>query len=108
MSREEFNNLNEEHILSLRKKRGNKNIEHLKKMNLNAQLLTHDIDIKKLILLIQNDNLYIQCIYTTFEKEESKYNYVVSLFNYKTLKEVCNLINVSRETTCTTAIPALL
>lgn len=34
----------------------------------------------------QNDNLYIQCIYTKYEKEENTYNRVISLFNYKTLK----------------------
>ena len=51
--------------------------------------VNNNIEIKPLSDLhcFQNDNLYIQCIYTTFEKEESKYNYVVSLFNYKTLKE---------------------
>ena len=90
MSREEFNNLNEEHILSLRKKRGNKNIEHLKKMNLNAQLLTHDIDIKKLILLIQNDNIYIK--YNSNEnKENDKLNYLLQML----ISEDINILKYS-------------
>ena len=108
MSREEFNNLNEEHILSLRKKRGNKNIEHLKKMNLNAQLLTHDIDIKKLILLIQNDNLYIK--YNSNEnKENDKLNYLLQMlisedinilkFSLIELKKYINNIKDSNEFT---------
>ena len=90
MSREEFNNLNEEHILSLRKKRGNKNIEHLKKMNLNAQLLTHDIDIKKLILLIQNDNIYIK--YNSNENNENdKLNYLLQML----ISEDINILKYS-------------
>ena len=108
MSREEFNNLNEEHILSLRKKRGNKNIEHLKKMNLNAQLLTHDIDIKKLILLIQNDNLYIK--YNSNENNENdKLNYLLQMlisedinilkFSLIELKKYINNIKDSNEFT---------
>ena len=78
MSKEEFSNSNTDHILSLRKKRGNKNIEHLKKINLNAQLFNHDIDTKKLIILIQNDNLYLN--YTTCENNENdKLSYLLQM-----------------------------
>ena len=36
----------------------------------------------------QNADLYIQCVYTSYLKDESKYNRVVSLFDYKTLELV--------------------
>ena len=77
MSKEEFKNMNTEHMLSLRKKRGNKNIDHLKKINLNAQLFNYDIDTMQLILLLQNDNLYIK--FTSENDENEKLNYLLQM-----------------------------
>ncbi len=77
ISKEEFKNMNSEHMLSLRKKRGNKNIDHLKKINLNAQLFNYDIDTRQLILLLQNDNLYIK--FTSENDENEKLNYLLQM-----------------------------
>ena len=57
ISREEFKNMNEEHILSLRKKKGNRQLEQIKKFSLTQQNTNHGVDIKKLISLIQNEAL---------------------------------------------------
>ena len=36
----------------------------------------------------QNEDLYIQCVYTSFIRDQNQYNRVVSLFDYKTLNLV--------------------
>ena len=43
---------------------------------------------KSKLVCFQNDDLYIQCIYNTIEKNNitEKFNHIISLFNYKTLK----------------------
>ena len=62
------------------------------RFNLTNLLIVKEINNKVLInnlhdvSCFQNDNLYIQCIYTSLEKEENQYNRVISLFNYKTLE----------------------
>ena len=67
MVKEEFKNINEEHILSLRKKRGNRQIDHLKKIKLIPQNLNHEINLNELIPLIQNEELFIK--YNSNENE---------------------------------------
>ena len=46
------------------------------------------INYKTRLSCFQNKDLYIQCIYNTIEKinQTEKYNHVIGLFNYKTLK----------------------
>jgi len=77
MTREEFNQKNEEHILSLRKKTNNRQAEYLKKFNLHPKILSHDTDINNLIPLIQNEPLYIQ--YNSNINETEKLNYLLQM-----------------------------
>ena len=77
ISREEFKNMNEEHILSLRKKKGNRQLEQIKKFSLTQQNTNHGVDIKKLISLIQNEALYLK--YNSNEKETDKLNYLLQM-----------------------------
>ena len=48
-SREEFKKINEEHYLSLRKKRNNKHINHIKNLNLAQNHFSYNIDINFII-----------------------------------------------------------
>ena len=105
ISREEFKNMNEEHILSLRKKKGNRQLEQIKKFSLTQQNTNHGVDIKKLISLIQNEALYLK--YNSNEKETDKLNYLLQMllseninvlkYGLIELKTYINNINDSNE-----------
>ena len=58
--KEEINKANEEHILSLRKKRDHKQMKYLRNTNLIPLNSSQDADLNKLIPLIQNEELYIK------------------------------------------------
>ena len=89
MSKDDLNNINEEHILSLRKKKNSKSNEILKKIYAAPQILSHDIDLKNLILLIQNDPLYIK--YNSIDIETEKLNYLFQML----LSENLNILKYS-------------
>lgn len=105
MVKEEFKNINEEHILSLRKKRGNRQIEHLKKIKLIPQNLNHEINLNELIPLIQNEELFIK--YNSNENETEKLNILLQMliseninilkYGLIQLKKYINNINDSNE-----------
>ena len=89
MSKDDLKNINEEHILSLRKKKNSKSNEILKKIYAAPQILSHDIDLKNLILLIQNDQLYIK--YNSIDIETEKLNYLFQML----LSENLNILKYS-------------
>ena len=89
MSKDDLKNINEEHILSLRKKKNSKSNEILKKIYAAPQILSHDIDLKNLILLIQNDPLYIK--YNSIDIETEKLNYLFQML----LSENLNILKYS-------------
>ena len=77
MTKEELNHKNEEHILSLRKKKNNRQTEYLKKLNISPTIMSHDIDTNQLILLINSEPLYIQ--YNSTINETEKLNYLLQM-----------------------------
>lgn len=70
MTKEELKYKNEEHILSLRKKKNNRQIEYLKRLNISPTIMSHDIDTNQLITLINSEPLYIQYNSTINEAEK--------------------------------------
>ena len=75
LSRNEYKSINEEHLLSLRKKRNNRN----KFINLNlAQMqFSSNLDINMIINFIKNDELYIK--YKNSDNELDKINYLMQM-----------------------------
>ena len=88
ISREEFKNMNEEHILSLRKKK-NPKLAHIKNFSVNQLISKYDININKLIPLIQNDELYLK--YNSSSKEIEKLSYLLQML----LSENNNILKYS-------------
>ena len=76
-SKNEFRSLNEEHTLSLRKKRNNKHTYQLKNLNLAQNILNHNININQIINLIENQEIYIK--YKSSENEYEKLNYIMQM-----------------------------
>ena len=91
LTKKEFKNMNEEHILSLRKKKNTKQNEILKKIYSSPQVLSHDIDIKKLIPLIENDPLYKKYNSDEKETENEKLGYLFQML----LSENLNILKYS-------------
>ena len=77
MTKGEINHKNEEHILSLRKKKNNRQIEYLKRLNISPTIMSHDVDTNKLIPLINSEPLYIQ--YNSTIKETEKLNCLLQM-----------------------------
>ena len=77
ISRKESKSNNEEHILSLRKKKKSRQLDSIKNFSLNPQILNYDINITKLIPLIQNDALYIK--FNSNCNEIDKLNYLLQM-----------------------------
>ena len=76
--KEEINKTNEQHILSLRKKRDHKQMKYLRNTNLVPLSLNQEVDLNKLIPLIQNEELYIKFI--SFDiNEMDKLNILLSM-----------------------------
>ena len=88
ISREEFKNMNEEHILSLRKKK-NPKLSHIKNFSVNQQISNYDININKLIPLIQSDELYLK--YNSSSEENEKVIYLLQML----LSENNNILKYS-------------
>ena len=76
-SKNEFRSLNEDHTLSLRKKRNNKHTYQLKNLNLAQNILNHNININQIINLIENQEIYIK--YKSSENEFEKLNYIMQM-----------------------------
>ena len=76
-SKNEFRSLNEDHTLSLRKKRNNKHTYQLKNLNLAQNILNHNININHIINLIENQEIYIK--YKSSENEYEKLNYIMQM-----------------------------
>ena len=76
-SKNEFRSLNEDHTLSLRKKRNNKHTYQLKNLNLAQNILNHNININQIINLIENQEIYIK--YKSSENEYEKLNYIMQM-----------------------------
>ena len=76
-SREEFKKINEEHYLSLRKKRNNKHINHIKNLNLAQNHFSYNIDINFIINNIRNEEIYLK--YKNSESEIEKLNYLMQM-----------------------------
>ena len=91
LEKKEFKNMNEEHILSLRKKKNTKQNEILKKIYSSPQVLSHDIDLKKLIPLIENESLYMQYNSDEKETENEKLGYLFQML----LSENLNILKYS-------------
>ena len=77
ITREESKSNNEEHILSLRKKKKSRQLASIKNFSLNPEILNYDININKLIPLIQNDALYIK--FNSNCNEIEKINYLLQM-----------------------------
>ena len=75
LSRDEYKNINEEHILSLRKKRNNK--YNFKNLNLAQMQLSSKLDINIIINCIKNDELYIK--YKNSDNELEKINFLMQM-----------------------------
>ena len=69
--------INEDHTLSLRKKRNNKHTYQLKNLNLAQNILNHNININQIINLIENQEIYIK--YKSSENEYEKLNYIMQM-----------------------------
>ena len=76
-SRGECRNINEEHILSLRKKRNNRNINNINNINLAQKQLSYNLDINMIINFIKNDELYMK--YKNNENEFEKLNLLMQM-----------------------------
>ena len=76
-SRGEFRNINEEHILSLRKKRNNRNINNINNIILAQKQLSYNLDINMIINFIKNDELYMK--YKNNENEFEKLNLLMQM-----------------------------
>ena len=88
--KEEINKTNEEHILSLRKKRDHKQMKYLRNTNLAPLNLSQEVDLNKLIPLIQNEELYIK--FNSFDNNEvDKLNILLSML----INENINLLKFS-------------
>ena len=88
--KEEINKTNEEHILSLRKKRDYKQMKYLRNTNLVPLNLIQENDLNKLIPLIQNEELYIK--FNSFDiNEMDKLNILLSML----INENINLLKFS-------------
>ena len=88
--KEEINKTNEEHILSLRKKRDHKQMKYLRNTNLVPLNLSQEVDLNKLIPLIQNEELYIK--FNSFDNNEvDKLNILLSML----INENINLLKFS-------------
>ena len=75
LSREEIRNTNEDHILSLRKKRNNK--FNFTNLNLAQMQLSSNLDINVIVNCIKNDELYIK--YKNNDNELEKINYLMQM-----------------------------
>jgi hypothetical protein len=76
-SGEEFKKINEEHNLSLRKKRNNKHMNHIKNLNLAQNQFSYNIDINLIISNIKNEEIYLK--YKNSETELEKLNYLMQM-----------------------------
>jgi len=76
-SGEEFKKINEEHNLSLRKKRNNKNMNHIKNLNLAQNHFSYNIDINLIINSIKSEEIYLK--YKNSESELEKLNYLMQM-----------------------------
>ena len=76
-SRGECRNINEEHILSLRKKRNNRNINNINNIILAQKQLSYNLDINMIINFIKNDELYMK--YKNNENEFEKLNLLMQM-----------------------------
>ena len=76
-SRGECRNINEEHILSLRKKRNNRNINNINNIFLAQKQLSYNLDINMIINFIKNDELYMK--YKNNENEFEKLNLLMQM-----------------------------
>ena len=75
--RGECRNINEEHILSLRKKRNNRNINNINNIILAQKQLSYNLDINMIINFIKNDELYMK--YKNNENEFEKLNLLMQM-----------------------------
>ena len=76
-SREEFKKINEEHYLTLRKKRNNKHINYIKNLNLAQNHFSYNIDINFILNNIRNEEIYLK--YKNSESEIEKLNYLMQM-----------------------------
>ena len=76
-SRGECRNINEEHILSLRKKRNNRNINNINNIILAQKQLSYNLNINMIINFIKNDELYMK--YKNNENEFEKLNVLMQM-----------------------------
>ena len=76
-SRGEFRNINEEHILSLRKKRNNRNINNINNLNLAQKQLSYNLDLNMIINFIKNDELYLK--YQNNDNGFEKLNFLMQM-----------------------------
>ena len=84
LTREEYKNINEKHILSLRKKRNNnKYLNHLKNLNLPQNQFSYELDIIMIINIIKEEELYIA--YKNSENESEKINYILQMIISKNI-----------------------
>ena len=81
LSREEYKKINEEHYLSLRKKRNNKCRNHLKNLNLFGKPLSYDINLNIIINSIKGEEIYVQ--YKSSENELEKLNCLMQMIIMK-------------------------
>ena len=84
LTREEYKNINEKHILSLRKKRNNnKYLNHLKNLNSAQNQFSYELDIIMIINIIKEEELYIA--YINSENESEKINYILQMIISKNI-----------------------
>ena len=84
LTREEYKNINEKHILSLRKKRNNnKYLNHLKNLNSAQNQFSYELDITMTTNIIKEEELYIA--YKNSENEYEKINYILQMIISKNI-----------------------
>ena len=83
ISREEFKNINEEHILSLRKKRNNRHFNNLKNFNLAQNNFSYELNSNIIINYIEKEEIYINYRKTDgeFEKIDCLMQMIISRNN---------------------------
>ena len=77
LSREEFKNINQEHILSLRKKRNNRHANHLKNLNMAQKQFSYDINLNIIINNIKGEEIFLK--YKGSDNEFEKLNILMQM-----------------------------
>ena len=81
LSKVDFRIKNEENFLSLRKKRNNRNINHLRNLNSENNELSYNLDVNVIINYMKDEEIYQK--YKSSYKDFDKLNYIIQMIKSK-------------------------